>query len=322
MRRLRREKAGPAKFVGINVRPSFTNMTEASFKLIKPGQTIENTIDIATVYDITETGDYTVLASGAMPYAAPASTALGTGNAVYFQSNSLILSVNGAEAAQVPKAIPPSKLKRTNIASDCTGSRLTVLKDALTNCAFMSKLAAQAADTNDAESNERFVQYFKTNHRDDHIFVANRFNAVAKDCASHTGTTVSHCRDAFGFCIDKATGASANAYAFSAGPDVNNIVYCDPYFNYEPAIAHKCHEYDQGTTALHEETHCPAVLNPINQDYAYQYAASSKLNAYESLHNADSYNLYANGEPLDSHFVLYLLTCALAVYLNCPIQSP
>lgn len=43
--------------------------------------------------------------------------------------------------------------------------------------------------------------------------------------------------------------------------------------------------------------HAPAVYSPYCQDNAYGYAAAMRLTTAQAVLNADSYALYANGEP-------------------------
>jgi len=73
-----------------------------------------------------------MVAEGAIPYAHADSTEL-TGLAVPFKSNTLKVEVDGAAAALVPRAIKPID-KRAAVQSDCTSSRLTATRNALSNC--------------------------------------------------------------------------------------------------------------------------------------------------------------------------------------------
>lgn len=146
------------------------------------GQTIEVEVELAELYQLSSSGKYDVLAAGAIPYAELNSTAL-TGSALAFTSNTLSVDVDAAEAAKVESAV--SKLaKRTTIQSDCTGTRLTAVRSALSNCQRLATAAATAATSGSAS---KFQEYFKTTSSSVRSTVAARLRAVASDCGSTTG---------------------------------------------------------------------------------------------------------------------------------------
>lgn len=110
-------------------------------------------------------------------------------------------------------------------------------------------------------------------------------NKVVTECGSTTsGSTDYHCSDIYG-------GCSSNVLAYTV-PSVGVIVNCPLYFSALPALTSSCHAQDQATTTLHEMTH--AVCG--TDDLAYGYSAAVQLSASQSVNNADSYALYANGK--------------------------
>lgn len=138
-------------------------------------------METAALHSLSEGGDFDVFAKGLLPYAEEASTEL-TGTLDY-ESNKLTMSIDGAQAATVAKAIA----KRTVIGSSCTGSKLTAVRTALSNCQRLATSAASAAT-----SGTKLVEYFKTTSSSS--TVAARLRAVASDCGSTTsGRTSTNC---------------------------------------------------------------------------------------------------------------------------------
>jgi deuterolysin len=267
-----------------------SSLTDESFKSIGAGETIEVEIELAELYDLSKSGKYNVLAQGVMEYAEGDSTAL-SGAVLSYSSNQLEVDVDAAKTAKIETALQ-SLTKRTAIQSDCTGTRLSAVRTALSNCNRLATTAATAATSGSAS---KFQEYFKTTSSSTRSTVAARLRAVASDCASTTGgKTRTYCTDIYG-------GCESNVLAYTL-PSNNYIAYCPLFFNQLPALSGQCHAQDQATTVLHEETHAPAVYSPGTQDNGYGYSAASSLSAARALANADSYALYANG--------MLLLSCA------------
>jgi deuterolysin len=221
-------------------------------------------------------GDFDVFAKGLLPFAEEASTELaGTLN---YESNKLTMSIDGAQAATVAKAI----VKRTVIGSSCTGSKLTAIRTALSNCARLATSAATAA-----AAGTKLDTYFKSTSTSTKNTVAARLRAVASDCGGSSSTTTTNCNDPYGAC-------TSGVLAYTV-PSQNFITYCPLFFSALPALSSTCHDQDQATTVLHEETHAPAVYSPGTDDLGYGYAAATRLSTSQALNNADSFALYANG---------------------------
>jgi deuterolysin len=281
-----------------------SSLTEDSFKSIAAGETIEVEIELAELYDLSKSGKYNVLAQGVIEYAENDSTAL-SGAVLSYSSNQLSIDVDAAKTAKIETALQ-SLTKRTAVQSDCSSTRLTAIRTALSNC---NKLATAAATAATSGSASKFQEYFKTTSSTTRSTVAARLRAVASDCASTTGgKTRTYCTDIYG-------GCESNVLAYTL-PSNNYIAYCPLFFNQLPALSGQCHAQDQATTVLHEETHAPAVYSPGTQDNGYGYSAASSLTAARALANADSYALYANGTSFSP--TLYPVRNAFAdnVYSN------
>ncbi|KXS98559.1 hypothetical protein AC578_4320 [Pseudocercospora eumusae] len=277
-----------AAFKGALLRMKTTDLTDASFLELQPGQTIEREVEIAELYDVEASDSYTVQAAGFLPYAELNATELTT-DALAYSSNMLQLEIDGEQAKSVAYAVaaPNSLEKRTQLqTSSCTSTRLTQIRSALSSCASLASNAATAATSGSAS---KFQEYFKTTSSSVRSTVAARFRAVASDCGStSSGNTRTYCNDPYGYC-------DPNVLAYTL-PAYNYIAYCDIFYSYLPALSGTCHAQDRATTVLHEETHAPAVYSPGTQDYGYGYPNAQALSSSQAVLNADTYALYANGK--------------------------
>ncbi|MAD87037.1 MAG: hypothetical protein CL912_29110 [Deltaproteobacteria bacterium] len=96
--------------------------------------------------------------------------------------------------------------------------------------------------------------------------------------------------------LDKAH-TNIHSYAI---PSLNLVNNCPIFFNYATSTSGCSYGIDGAGTTIHEFTHTPAVYSPGTQDYAYGYAASTRLTSAQSLANADNFALYAKGKPIRS----------------------
>lgn len=262
-------------------------LSATNFVPIEAQQSIETKIDIAELYDVETTDSYIVRATGAMPYADLNSTTL-TGDSVAFSSNILTLDIDGDVAKATPYAIDTHTLtldRRTDLdTTGCSQSNANAIAAALHNCAVLATAAAEAATNG---SSTKFREYFKTTSASARRTVSQRFLAVAADCASSSGgVTTTSCSDTYGYCEEGVL-----AYTL---PRYNHIAYCPIFYSYLEPVSEQCHDQDQATTVLHEETHAEGVMSPGTEDFAYGYSAQKQLSAEEAVLNADSYAMFAN----------------------------
>jgi deuterolysin len=270
------------------------------FKTILAGETIEVEIELAELYELSETGTYSVSTAGAFMYAEEGSTEL-TGDLLPYTSESITVDVDSEKAAKIETAVARLS-KRTIVQSDCTGTRGTAIRNAISNCRSLATSAANAAGS----GGSRYTNIFKTASAST---VAARFRAVANDCGSTTGgVTRTYCTDVYGAC-------SSGVLAYTL-PSANLFAYCPTFFNQLPALSGTCYGQDQATTVLHESTHAPGVYSPGTVDNAYGYAATTRLTAAQSLINADSYALFASG------MYLSFVSCRWHHLLICGFSCP
>lgn len=274
-----------ANFHGIKLRMGASGFEEDDFTALFPGESKEVVVDLAELYGLDESGTYDVAAKGRFNIAEMNSTELIRGGGLRYNSNKLSINVNGKQAGQVIKAIEAILQSRSTINSTCTDSQTSTVADGLSRCESQAEAAAEAA-LNGSES--KFEEYFMSTSDDDKQYVADRFNAVAKECSSSTsGTLDLHCEDTY-------NGCKSNTFAYAISSE-NVVVWCDAYWNAELETS-TCHGDDKAGTTIHEFTHVDDVFSPGTDDHAYTYENCIELDREEALENADTYEYYANGK--------------------------
>lgn len=266
-------------FAGIRLRiASSFDFGEDSFQTISAGESLQTLFNIGELHDLSEGGDYNLVASGVLSYAGSNTTEIA--GTVSYSSNSISATVNGAQAAEVQKKFVE---ERTALQTDCTGTKKTAQVTALSNCASLAKLSASAATSNSA----KVVEYFKTASAS--TTLVSVFNKVASECGStSSGVSKQYCTDVYSDC-------SSGVLAYTI-PSRSVMVSCPLYFSALPGLTKSCHAQDQATTTLHETTHLTQIKG--TQDLGYGYSAATKLTSAQALNNADSYALFANGKSL------------------------
>ncbi|KAF2013846.1 metallo proteinase [Aaosphaeria arxii CBS 175.79] len=263
------------EFQGVKLRVDITSpIAENDFQIIKAGETIEASWDVAEVHDLSKGGAFDVVVSGNLNTAAVDSTEI-TG-VLSYNSNTVSIDVDGNEAASVRH-----NFKRSAVQSDCTSSKRTSTVNALSNCASLARAASAAASSNTAKVQE----YFKSTSSSTISTLQTVFNRVVSECSSTTsGVSKTYCVDNYGYC-------SSNVLAYTI-PSLSLITNCNLYFSALPALSRTCHAQDQATTTLHEVTHLSQIKG--TDDLGYGYAAATRLSTASALNNADSYALFAN----------------------------
>ncbi|KAL1848900.1 hypothetical protein Daus18300_013459 [Diaporthe australafricana] len=272
--------ADQVAFSGVRLQVQTADVAEDAFQTLAAGESVEAEFDPAEVHDLSTGGDFDFLVRGTFLTASADSTAID--GFVPFDSNLLKSHVDGAAAGKVRRDFTEAIQKRTVIQSDCTGTRGTAQRTALTNCAALARKAATAATSGAAA---KLTEYFKSSTSATRSAVAAVFNAVATECGSTTGgVSTQYCTDSLGYC-------SSNVLAYTI-PTQSLMVSCPLYFSALTGLSTQCHAQDQATTTLHETTHLRQIKG--TQDNGYGYSAIQGLSSAQSLNNADSYALFAN----------------------------
>lgn len=139
---------GQIPFLGVQYQILRTGLPESAFTVLGAGKSTDVLFDIAELHDLTAGGVFAVLAKGAFLYAKPGSTELAD-DALVYQSNSLIANVDGAAAALVKSTIDKIRV-RTELSSDCKGSKRNDTKAGLDGCQKLALGAAKAAESGSA----------------------------------------------------------------------------------------------------------------------------------------------------------------------------
>ncbi|KAH7324206.1 Deuterolysin metalloprotease family-domain-containing protein [Stachybotrys elegans] len=265
------------EFDGLRLRLNTENLAEDAFQRIAAGESIEVTFDVAEVYDLSKGGKFDIESFGAFSFAEADSTTLV--GSVPFHSNKLEAEVDGAEAAATRVAFHQ---KRTIVQSDCTGTRLTAIRTAISNCASLARSAQQVAASGSAD---KVTEYFKSSTSSVRNTVSTVFSRVASECGSTTsGVSRLYCSDVYGAC-------SGGVIAYTL-PSASYEAYCPYFFNNMAALSRTCHAQDQATTVIHEHTHLTQIRG--TSDYGgYGYNFVRSLSASQNLNHADTYTLFA-----------------------------
>jgi deuterolysin len=151
------------------------------------------TFDVAELHDLSVGGTYSVQSSGALSFAEADSNELV--GSVPFESNKLDLDVDGDEAAAVRVEF---HAKRTRVTSSCTGTRLSITQQALSNCANLARIGQQAAQSGAAA---KLTEFFKSSTSTTRSTVATVFSRVASECGTtNSGVSTYYCSDPYGVC--------------------------------------------------------------------------------------------------------------------------
>jgi deuterolysin len=233
------------------------------------------------VHDLTAGGSFDISSVGAISYAEADSLKLA--GALPFSSNVITASIDGEAAAKVRRSFH-EHYKRQIVQSDCTGTRLTSTRNAITNCRSLAAAASQAAASGAAA---KLTEYFKSSTSSTRSTVAAVFARVAQECSSSSsGVSRYYCSDVYGAC-------SSGVLAYTL-PSSSFMVNCPLFFSGLTALSRTCHAQDQATTTLHETTHLSQIKG--TSDYGtYGYNGVRSLSAAQNLNHADTYTLFANG---------------------------
>jgi len=134
----------PAKFIGAHARVANEKLNKKSFEELKMLKTMNVTFDLGDLYDLSDGGKFEVHAEGGIPWAKKKSTKL-VGTAP-FSTQKLVINVDKATVTKSKFA-----QKKTVLMNDCTEGRLDVSLRANAVCSMLSSIAAEAAQSGNAE---------------------------------------------------------------------------------------------------------------------------------------------------------------------------
>ncbi|KMU82243.1 neutral protease 2 [Coccidioides immitis H538.4] len=151
--------------------------------------------------------------------------------------------------------------------------------------ATVSPYAQRAAQAASGGNAQKFQEYFKTTSQQARQSVARRFQAIAQECSSaNQGRTIYFCQDVYRNC-------QRGLIAYTI-PARSHVVNCPDYWRLPPVV-NRGLDPDHGYVVVHEFTHATSIFSPGTVDHAYGYEQCRRLNAQQSLSNADNYSLFA-----------------------------
>ncbi|PLN78238.1 neutral protease 2-like protein [Aspergillus taichungensis] len=267
-------------FEGVEKLFQSSGLTEDVLTSLGPGEAYEDEFDVASTSNLSDGGRVTLHSEGRVPTVENGTI---TGS-IPFNSNKLVIDVDGTKASEVAAAMKAKHQKRTAMECCPSSEKHFFLKAALENAA---RLASQAADAAEWGPEARFQEYFRTADSETRRVVAARFRAAAAEASSTTSGQTHY------FCYDIDELCTFNILAW-AQKTTNTIANCNLYYAFLHPTAIKCHGQDQASTSLHELMHVPGVFKPGAKDLAYGYKAVTALSPADALNNADTYALFAN----------------------------
>jgi deuterolysin len=118
-------------------------LSDTAFTSLAGGKSMEIHVEMASIHDLSSGGAYTVTSSGRIPFAEKGSNSLK--GAFSYQSNDVVVHVNGHQASKVPKALRAKKHSERSLVSDCGGDQYTTAELAQTDCDWLATEAAYQA---------------------------------------------------------------------------------------------------------------------------------------------------------------------------------
>lgn len=184
----------PVAFDGIKLLIATENLEEDAFSRLASGESLEVTFDIAQYHDLSSGGAFQISSEGAFSFAEEDSTELV--GSVPFTANTIEAEVDGEAASAVHTAFTLER--RTRVQSDCSGTRLSQTRSALSGCASWASQAQSVAESGSAA---KMTEYFKSSSSSTRSTVAGVFSRIRSECSSTSGgASTWSCTDFYGAC--------------------------------------------------------------------------------------------------------------------------
>jgi peptidyl-Lys metalloendopeptidase len=270
----------PVPYLGMFVKRAAP--TEVNYFTLKAGESLIYDVDLATYYDFSVSGNYTVTYNTAsMNMYADGSAGnllLHTGSLI---SNTFETFIEG-RLTPVPDALKVLTISGANAYSGCSISQQTSLVDARNSASTYAKNAVTYFSAN--KQGARYTTWFGA-------YDASRYGAVS----THFGN-ISYVLDNASPMTFDCTCTDANIYAY-VYPNLPYTLYLCGAFWGAPATGTD----SKAGTLIHETSHFTVVAG--TQDYAYGQTGAKNLaisNPAKAIMNADSHEYFAeNTPPLD-----------------------
>jgi|CXWL01.1.fsa_nt_gi peptidyl-Lys metalloendopeptidase len=269
-----RRDGEPVEYIGRDYK--WATPQAQDFVLVRAGETLGADVDLASYYDLSQSGEYTVrfrasLAGalrGERDFAQPA-----------LRSNRVTLGVERdpeLEAALAPIESDALAYLTPGFVS-CSSSRQTTLRSALGAAETMALKGRNYLNAGTVDSG--YTQWFGTYTSSRYTTVKSHFASIYTVTNARTVTFYCDCTD------------SAYAYVFKTQP--YKIHLCNAFWS-----APLTGTDSKGGTLVHEISHFNAVAS--TDDWAYGQTACRSLatsNPSRATDNADSHEYFAEGRP-------------------------
>jgi peptidyl-Lys metalloendopeptidase len=249
--------------------------TDKDYIMLKAGETLETTIDLAGFYDFSESGYYQISYNVEALNIFSKETSLLEGEDSLF-SKGVQVWVAGRETKS-PSQPPVEDVAGSTGFTGCTSTRQTQLLTARDNAYSYSLNSLNYLNTGTV--GPRYTTWFGKYSSSNYSTVRNNFSAITS--AMNTASVTFNCN-----CTD-----SAYAYVYSNQP--YTIYLCNAFWS-APATGTD----SKAGTLVHEMSHFSVVAGTA--DYAYGQTAAKRLalqNPKRAIKNADSHEYFAENTP-------------------------
>jgi peptidyl-Lys metalloendopeptidase len=241
------------------------------YVVLAPGASLTRRIDLSAMYDLSQTGDYTVT------MAVPLATLRGepAADAHLVRANDLGVWIEGRHAVieAAPKGAPSK-------GSSCTSDELAQLSQALGVAGTLSNGASAYLQGTTPSGTPRYTTWFGAFSSAGWSKASGDFAALASTFATQTFTFDCKCKQ-------------KNVYAFVQPDQPYNVNLCGAFW---PAPMSGTDS--KGGTLVHETSHFTVVAG--TNDWAYGQTACQSLavsDPTKALDNADSHEYFAENNP-------------------------
>lgn len=262
----------PAEYIGKHFKRSAP--TDKDYIILRGGESIDTTVDLAGFYDLSRSGYYSVNYRAAS-YNLTTKDANFIGEEDKMASAAVAAWIEGRET-KIPLSEPEAVIGSTSF-TGCTTSRQSDLNTARNNAVTYSAGANSYLQAGTVSS--RYTTWFGT-------YQSSRYNTVRTHFSS-----ILNAMDMASVTFNCTCTSSAYAYVYSNQP--YTIYLCNAFWS-APALGTD----SKAGTLVHEMSHFNVVAG--TSDYAYGQTAAKRLattNPKRAINNADNHEYFAENTP-------------------------
>ncbi|NMO22485.1 peptidase M35 [Pyxidicoccus fallax] len=240
---------------------------------LAPGESSTSTVDLATIYDLSRTGQYT------LRYDSEAHHGRDHAGVSQLRSDSLSVFIEGR-----PFKLPEAQAADTVVAqalstANCTSTRASTVSSAFSAAQTMANGSVSYLTNTTPGNTSRYRTWFGTYSSTNWNTAKSHFTAIKS--AFDTRSTI----------VDCNCTSSAYAYVYKNQP--YRIYVCNAFWN-----APMTGTDSKGGTLVHEMSHFTVVAD--TDDHAYGQSAAKSLatsSPTRALDNADNHEYFAENTP-------------------------